>query len=236
MKLLCLIFILSSCMSGCDRAGTSAPASSKHRKIASLVPAATDMLLGMGTGDHLVAVSNYDTAPAVKHLPRVGDYQTTDWETLARVRPDAMIIQLAPDRVPEGMKQRAKELGIELVNVKIYRLEDIFNTMQQLGGVAGETDKGRDATRKLRESLDDVKERCAKRPPIRTLVFRNATMQDVVGPGNFLDDMLKTLNVINVAAPLGNPWPSIDREKIVELAPDVVVMLLPGAGFSACCV
>jgi len=101
--------------------------------------------------------------------------------------------------------------------------------MQQLGGVAGETDKGRDATRKLRESLDDVKERCAKRPPIRTLVFRNATMQDVVGPGNFLDDMLKTLNVINVAAPLGNPWPSIDREKIVELAPDVVVMLLPGA-------
>jgi ABC-type Fe3+-hydroxamate transport system substrate-binding protein len=61
------------------------------------------MLLGMGAGEHLVAVSNYEAAPEVKDLPRVGDYQTTDWETLARVRPDVMIIQIAPDRLPPGL-------------------------------------------------------------------------------------------------------------------------------------
>jgi ABC-type Fe3+-hydroxamate transport system substrate-binding protein len=184
----------------------------------------------MGAGDHLVAVSNFDTAPAVKDLPRVGDYQTTDWETLARVRPDVMVIQLLPERVPEGLKQRAKELGIGLVNVKIVRLEDVFNAMLQMGEVAGEGDKGRQATRKLREQLDDIKERAARRAPVRALVFRNATMQDVVGPDNFLDDLFRVVNMTNVAGPLGNSWPSIDREKIVQLAPEVVILLLPGAG------
>src|SRR5688500_13527888 len=229
-RLTVLVLMLCAAVA-CDRPGSSNSSTrpSGHRKIASLGPAATDMLLGMGAGDHLVAVSNYDTAAAVKDLPRVGDYQTTDWETLARVRPDVMIIQLLPERVPEGLKQRAAELGIELVNVKIVNLEDVFNAMQQLGAVAGESDKGREATRKLRERLDDVKERCARRPAVRTLVFRNSTMQDVVGPGNFLDDLFKVLNVDNVAASLGNSWPSIDREKIIELSPDVIILLLPGA-------
>jgi iron complex transport system substrate-binding protein len=140
-----------------------------------------------------------------------------------------MIIQLLPERVPAGLKQRAAELGIELVNVRIVNLEDVFNAMQQLGAVAGESDKGRDATRKLRERLDDLKGRCSTRPAVRTLVCRNSTMKDVVGPGNFLDDLLKVLNVDNVAAPLGNSWPSIDREKIVELSPEVIILLLPGA-------
>jgi ABC-type Fe3+-hydroxamate transport system substrate-binding protein len=229
MRARCInLALLAALVAGCDRAGTNSTRNA-HRKIASLVPAATDMLLGMGAADHVVAVSNYDADPAVKSLPRVGDYQSTDWETLARVRPDVMIIQLLPERVPEGLKQRASELSIELVNVKIVRLEDVFNAMLQLGEVAGEPDKGRDATRKLRERLDDIKERCARRPPVRALVFRNATMQDVVGPDNFLDDLFKVVNLANVAAPLGNSWPSIDREKIAELSPDVIILLLPGA-------
>src|ERR1700744_3416424 len=77
---------------GCDRRGTSAVSPvAKHPTVASMVPAATDILLGMGAGDHLVAVSNYDTAnPGAARLPRVGDYQNTDWEKLASLKPDVI--------------------------------------------------------------------------------------------------------------------------------------------------
>src|SRR5262249_48805549 len=92
----------------CDRSKQNAT-SGKGRTIASLSPAATDMLVGLGANDHLVAVSNYESSPQVKDLPRVGDYQTTDWETLARLRPSVMIIQIAPDRVPAGLKEKAQE-------------------------------------------------------------------------------------------------------------------------------
>jgi ABC-type Fe3+-hydroxamate transport system substrate-binding protein len=187
------------------------------------------MLIGMGAGEHLVAVSNFESAAGVKDLPRVGDYQTTDWETLARIRPDVMIIQIAPDRLPGGLKQKAKELGIELVNIKIDRLEDVFDVMQRVGAVAGEVEKGRLAVRTLRERLDAIGEECAGRPAIPTLLVRDENGQDVIGPDNFLDDLLKIVNATNVAAELGKAYPSIDREKIVALRPEAVIVLLPDA-------
>src|SRR5436305_12578688 len=78
--------VLTLSLLSCDRSKQSA-ASGKGRKIASLSPAATDMLIGLGAKDHLVAVSNYESSPESKDLPRVGDYQTTEWETLSRLRP-----------------------------------------------------------------------------------------------------------------------------------------------------
>jgi iron complex transport system substrate-binding protein len=226
-----LLIGLTACFAtvSCDRRPSSARNSAGHRKIASLVPAATDMLLGMGAGDHLVAVSNFETAPEVKSLPRVGDYESTDWETLARLRPDAMIVQIAPDRLPAGLKARADELGIEVVNVRIERLEDVFDNIQRLGAVAGELDKGREATRTMRARLDALRERCAGRPPVSTLLVRDQNGREVIGPDTFLDDLLKVANATNAAASLANRYPSIDREKLLSLRPQAVVVLLPDA-------
>src|SRR5690348_14403504 len=77
---------------GCDRepgssvagAPTSTPAMSCP-SIASLVPAATDLIIAMGSGDQLVAISNFDQdRPETHGLPKVGDYLTNDWERLAQ--------------------------------------------------------------------------------------------------------------------------------------------------------
>jgi ABC-type Fe3+-hydroxamate transport system substrate-binding protein len=224
-----LSLLLALVCFSCDRSSSNSSAPGKGRRVASLVPAATDMLIGIGAKDHLVAVSNFESSPAVKDLPRVGDYQTTDWETIARLRPDAMVIQMAPDRVPPGLKQRAEELKIELVNVKIHRLEDVFDTMQQLGAVAGERDKGRDAVRKLRERFDRLREQSDAKPPLRVLIVRDENGQEVIGPDNYLDDLLKVVNATNAARELGKPYPSVDREKLAALAPEAVIVLLPDA-------
>jgi ABC-type Fe3+-hydroxamate transport system substrate-binding protein len=230
---LLLVIGLTACFAtlSCDRSGGAAArrAAGGRRTIASLVPAATDMLLGMGAGDHLVAVSNYESAPEVKNLPRVGDYQTTDWETLARLHPDVMVIQIAPERLPPGLKQRADELGIELVNVKIERLEDVFDNVQRLGAVAGEVEKGRAAARTLRERFDAIRDACAARPSVSALIVRDENGREVIGPDTFLDDLLKIVNATNAAASLGTRYPSIDRERLLALQPEAVIVVLPGA-------
>jgi iron complex transport system substrate-binding protein len=224
-----LLLLILSIALACDRRAKSTASATGPRKVASLVPAATDMLLGMGLADRLVAVSNYESSPLVKSLPRVGDYQSTDWETLARLRPDVMVIQVAPDRLPPGLQQHADQLGIQLVNVKIDRLEDVFDTMQRLGAVAGDVDKGRVAVRQLRERLDRIRDDANQHPPLKTLIVRDENGRDVIGPDNYLDDLLRYVNATNAAAPLGKPYPTIDREKLVALAPDAVVVLLPSA-------
>jgi ABC-type hemin transport system substrate-binding protein len=98
-----------------------------------------------------------------------------------------------------------------------------------LGMGAGEQEKGRVAARTLRERLDAIREECAGRPPVSALIVRDENGREVIGPDTFLDDLLNVVNATNAAGGLGKRYPSIDREKLVALRPEAVIVLLPGA-------
>jgi ABC-type Fe3+-hydroxamate transport system substrate-binding protein len=208
----------------CDDDGASAPKPAStshitaHTTVASLVPAATDLLLGMGAGDQLVAVSNWDADRfEITQLPRVGDYRTIDWEKLASIRPNVMIVQFAPDKMPAGLSARAAELGIELVN------------LNQLGRAIGQPDKASESAGDLRTELDAVRAAVAGKPPVRTLISRSESPLAVVGGGNFMNDLLVIAGGRNVIESGENSFPNIDLERLVALNPDVVLHLLPGS-------
>jgi len=198
--------------------------------LASLSPAATDLLVGMGARDHLLAVSNFDAdRDETRGLARVGDYRTQDWEKLSALRPKKMIIQMRPDRLPPGLGDRAHELGIELVNLTIDGLDDVFKAIPQLGQAAGEQEKAAARLGQLRKQFETVRRRVENAPKVKTLIVVNDDGRSVAGPGTFLDDILKAAGGDNAAAPLGIQWPTVDREKILELSPQVVIHLLPKA-------
>lgn len=198
--------------------------------VASLSPAATDLIVGMGAADHLVAVSNFDPERVeASGLPRVGDYRTQDWEKLAAIRPAKMIIQLHPNRTPAGLRERAAALGIDLVNVQIDTLDDVFAAIPKVAEAVGEPDKGKAALQKLREQFDTVRHRVGAAPKVRTLLVVDVGGRSVAGPGTFLHDILTAAGGENAATALDNPWPTVDREKIEALTPRVVIHLLPGA-------
>lgn len=221
---------------GCKRrpAGetTKVPTTTAVREVrptvASLVPAATDLLLGMGVGDHLVAVSHYDTRrPGTANLPRVGDYQNFDWEQLGVLRPDLLIVFMDPQRMPVALRQRAEQLQITLVNCRTERLADIYAEIDHLGQLVREPAKAAMAASELRRRLDAVRRRVASLPPAPTLVVREATGDGVVGRDTFINDILEIAGGVNV---VNNPgWPSLDREMLVSLKPQVIVELLPEA-------
>jgi iron complex transport system substrate-binding protein len=65
------------------------------QRIASLFPAGTDMLVALGLGDRLVAVSHACDHPAVSHLPRVSALAAPLGDTPAEI--DASVSALATD-------------------------------------------------------------------------------------------------------------------------------------------
>lgn len=202
----------------------------KRPTVASLSPAATDLLVGMGAADHLVAVSNFDAdRDAVRGLDRVGDYRTQDWEKLSALRPQKMIIQMREQRLPAGLRDRARKSGIELVNITIDGLDDVFVAIPQLGKAVGEEEKADAQLRRLRKQFEVVRKRVEGRPKVRALIVVDDGGRSVAGPGTFLDDILKAAGGENAAAPLETQWPTVDREKILELSPQVVIHLLPAA-------
>jgi len=223
-----------SLLVSCDRSQSehpAQPASTSPSKItiASLVPAATDVILNMGAGDHLVAVSNWDPKlPELNKLPRVGDYRTVDWEKLAEIKPAAMIVQFAPGKMPAGLEDKAKASGIRLVNIRIYHLDDIFTTIAQLGEAIGEPEKASNAGKRLRDELDAIRARVSGKTPVRTLLIRSESDLASVGGGNFMDDLLTLAGGKNVLEGGENSYPTIDREQLLVLNPEAVILLLPG--------
>lgn len=200
--------------------------------VASLVPAATDLILGIGARDHLVAVSNWDAdRPEISGLPRVGDYRTVDWEAMIELRPSKMIVQYSEDKMPPGLRERAKQLNIEIINVKFQRLEDVLSTLTMLGDALGKPELADRAKRAFVSELDEVAKAVEGREPVTVLIGRASSSLETVGGNTFLDDVLKIARGSNVTpgTPDNNNYPSIDREMLLSYNPQVVINLLPGA-------
>ena len=209
----------------CDK---STPAKATSRpSVASLVPAATDLIIGMGAGDHLAAVSNFDTRPEMRDLPRVGDYQDIDWERLASLRPDFLIVFMAPDRMPEGLRQHTDQLKIRLINMRMERLDDVLAEIRNLGDLLNEKEKASAAAANLRGRLEAVRQRVKGQPAVPTLIVRDIAGEATAGRGNFINDILEIAGGENVRKE--NGWPSTDRELLLSLKPQVVLVLLPDA-------
>jgi iron complex transport system substrate-binding protein len=227
-----LLIFFGSC-AGCDRkqSGTSRQDSSaaKAPRVVSLVPSASDIIEGIGAGDHLAAVSNYDTDPRTAGLPRVGDYMNTDWERIAPLHPAVVITEYAEGRTPQGFSQRLAAIGATQVNIHTHRLDDIYATILQLGDACGEHDKGVAGQTKLKEQIESVRQRVASEPKVPALIVLGPAATSVAGPDTFLDDLLNAAGGKNAAEGLG-PYPTIDREQLVSRSPQVIIQLLPAAG------
>jgi iron complex transport system substrate-binding protein len=224
-----LLAVVVAWFTGCKRSPTVISAAQRP-VVASLVPAATDLILCIGAGDHLAGISNFDhERPELAGLPRVGDYQSVDWERLELIRPQILFIFQKPDRIPEGMRQKADALGIRLINVRTERLEDVFSAMKMLGHELNEPAKADASIERLRNQLDRVRRRVAGLTPVKTLFVFDTAARNVVGPDTWLDDLLTIAGGQNVASEFNNRYPEIDPEKLKSLAPQAIIQLLPDA-------
>jgi ABC-type Fe3+-hydroxamate transport system substrate-binding protein len=225
--------VLCQFLLGCDAKPSPSSATTKptgNIRIASLSPAATDLLIAMGAGDHLQAVSNFDPVEVNgRTLPRVGDYQTTDWETLSSLHLQAMVIQMDPGRLPPAFASKAQSLGMQLIDVRLNTIADIIAESTQLSDAVGELSKGRNLAKQISGRMDSVRHRCATLPKVRTLLTLNSESYELVGVGEFLNEALTAAGGTNVAESLGGTYPTADREMLAKLQPDVVIVLQPNA-------
>lgn len=230
-----LALVAAMLVGGCDRANdgaASAPPTASPAKptVASLVPSMTDVLLQMGVREQLVGISNYDpTTPDRAGLPRVGDYHSVDWEQLTAIRPTVLVIPTPKQEVAAVFEQRASSLGIKLVDIHVDRVVDLYPAILRLGDAVGAPAAATDLVKTMESELKAVQARVENSPRVRTLIATDETGQFIVGPRNFLDDLLTMAGGINVAADFPKDYPKIDKEKLLELDPEAVIQLMPDA-------
>ena len=221
-------FVLLASLAACNQrnARPSRHTARRSHRCPRSFPAATDLIIGMGARDRLVAVSTYDSD---NKLPKAGNYETIDWELMRSLHPSVLVTEIAADRQSPGFKSNCADLHIQPVNVTIETLDDIFSALDQLGDALKEPELAKSAHQQMRARLDAVQKQFANDKPVRSLIVVSPGGDGVVGTGTFLDDLLKIAGGVNVVAPQLGHWPQIDREKLLSLKPDVILQLLPDA-------
>jgi iron complex transport system substrate-binding protein len=191
-------------------------------RIVSLVPSVTETLFALGLGDEVVGVSSYDDCPPeVRRLPRVGSFLTPNLEAIAALHPTIVMGRGISSNQRELHALRA--LGYETLMIEDDSLTQIESGIRLIGKRMGRSKEAESIIASIEANVSDVRARVHAYPQRRTLMLVGHQPIVAVGPGTFLDDLLKVAGADNIADAAAQQWPQLSIEYIVAMRPEVII-------------
>jgi iron complex transport system substrate-binding protein len=191
-------------------------------RIVSLVPSVTETLFALGVGNQVVGVSLYDDyPPEVTKLPRVGSFLTPNIEAIAALRPTLVIGRGISSNQREI--RALKSMGYETMMVNDDSLAQIEDGIGQIGERLSRRDAAKVIVNGIETSVTEVREKLRGRPARRALMLVGHQPIVAVGPGTFLDDLLKIAAAENIADKSSQQWPKLSIEYIIAMRPEVIL-------------
>lgn len=199
------------------------------RRVVSLVPSVTDLLVALDAQDRLIARTEFDVHPALDSLPSVGQGLTPNLEWIVARSPDLVIAW--PDAQGRDVVQRLRDLGIPVYGARLESTTAVLRTTRDLGRLLGLEARADTLTSRLRSGLDSVRASVAALDRPRVLYVTGGDPPYAAGAATFMDELIRIAGGRNLAAPLGTGWLQLSLEEVVRRQPDVVV--IPSHGDSA---
>lgn len=203
---------------GIRQLGPPAPAS--PRRVVSLAPSTTDIVVALGLADRLVGVSRFDHAPEVKSVARVGGFLDPSVEAVVALRPDLVLWLTDGGALPAVT--RMAELGIPVLAIPVVSVADVLTSCRAVGKALGDAAAGERLAAGLEESIARVRRRAAALPARRVLFVVGREPLVVAGPGSYPDELLRVVGAKNVVEG-AVAWPVFPPERAAALDPEVVV-------------
>ncbi len=196
------------------------PPPANPRRVVSLAPSLTDIVLALGKTDRLVGVTRFDDAPEVKGLPRVGGFLDPSAEAVLALRPDLVLWFTDAGAMPAVA--RLAELGIPVLALPITSVADVLAACRDVGAALGDRPEGARLAARLEATIARYRARSAGLPPRRVLFIVGREPLVVAGPGSYPDELLRVLGARNVVEGTV-AWPVFPVERAAALDPDVII-------------
>jgi len=195
------------------------------RRVVSMNPSLTRILVALGARDALVGVDEFSARaePQVAGLPRVGGLYSPSLEAVVALAPDLVV--LVPSAEQRDFRERLAALGVEVLALAPdpVRFDDVLAAIETLGRRVGHEREAHARVETIRRTRDAVRRATAGLPHPRTVFVLQREPLFVVGRGSFLDEMLGLAGAENLGAALGEPWPRASLEWLVAQAPELVL-------------
>ncbi len=186
------------------------------RRVVSLVPSLTDVVLALGEGDRLVGVTRFDDDPRVSSLPRVGGYLDLDLEAVVRLRPDLVLAF-------DGAAEQPAIAALRRTGLRVLALRaDSLSEVERAADVVAEALGRPEGARKLRDSLEGLREQVPPGGPVSVAVAVGWKPLVLAGRGSYLEPLIEAAGGRNVVTS-SLAWPTSSVEELVARAPSVVI-------------
>jgi iron complex transport system substrate-binding protein len=194
-------------------------------RIVSTSPSITETLFALGLGDRVVGVSDYCRYPAaVRSLPRVGSFLKPDVESIARLKPDLVIVHTKAD----GLEGRLTAVGLRSASVdRGEGLPGVYASITAIADAARVPERGQKLVAETKERLARLQADAPKGPRPRVFLIvgrRPGTLGDIVAVGRrtYLGELLEIAGGTNVLEDT-IAYPRISLETVIRLKPDVLI-------------
>jgi len=205
-----------------DQQGPS-KAPSEARRIVSMNPSLTRMLVALGARERLVGVDHYSaiTEPEVTELPRVGGLFNPSLEGVVALEPDLVVV--VPSVQQRDFRSRLRELGVDVLELSNITLDEILQSIETLGERIDRSEVARERVDAIRSAWRETAEQSEKLPRQSAVLVITRDPLYVAGGGSYLNSMLEAAGVDNAAAKYAEAYPRVSLEWLIATQPQVII-------------
>jgi iron complex transport system substrate-binding protein len=195
-------------------------------RIVTLSPSINEIIYALDEGQNVVANTKHcDFPEESKSVPKIGGYNDISLEKILDVKPTIVIGQ----DYDEKLIQNLKSLNIKVLSYKTNTIENIKNTILELGILFKKEEKSKEMISRIDDSLNSLKSIVENKKILIVISPKNSLSNQIYVTGNFLyfEDIIKASGNKNAYNSTNSAQPVVNTEKIINMNPDIIVLLAP---------
>ena len=199
----------------------------KYNRIVVLDSETVEMIYILGAEDKIVGVANLERSKVwpeekVAKLESVGTFIKPSLEKIIALKPDLVITSaLTDDNLNNGLKSN----NIEAKRIQANSIEEIFTNFMEVAKMLGKENEANKIIAEKKAKLEEIKKMVTGNK--KGLFVMSASPLMVFGNDNLPNDIMKLLNIKNIAENQKGRNPIVTPEFIIKENPDMIITLLP---------
>ncbi|MCP4969983.1 MAG: ABC transporter substrate-binding protein [Arcobacter sp.] len=195
-------------------------------RIVTLSPSLNEIVFALGSGKNIVANTYYSDYPEEsKKIPKIGGYASISLEKLLISKPTIVLTQ----NYDQQLLQNLKKLKLNFYSFKTDNLDSIKKTISSIGKILKKENKSLEIISKIDKSLLSLKNITKDKSFMIVISPRFDLNKSIYIAGNnlYFNDIINISGNYNAYKSLSLSQPVVNVEKIINMNPDVIVLLAP---------
>ncbi len=186
------------------------------KRIISLVPSQTELLVDLGLEEKLVGVTKFCVHPKglKKRKTIIGGTKNFHFDKIDSLQPD-LIIGNKEENYKEGIEKLAEKYPVWMSD--IYNLEDAYQMMRGVGELTETTAKAKQLIKEIKQGFS---QNFKLKGSVVYLIWQNPLIG--VGQNTFIDHILNHLGFNNLIRE--TRYPQLNMEELIKLQPELLFL------------